>query len=102
DPLLRRKRRAQDAADDDFVRVAALAAIPADGTPRLFVLTADRSDAWTRIKNERIGTVYVARDDSSGTPRVTAFTALCPHLGCVVGFHESEKKFLCPCHEAAF
>jgi Rieske Fe-S protein len=76
--------------------------LPPDGTLRSFVLSADRSDAWTRIKNQRIGTIYLSRDDSGGEPRVTAFSATCPHLGCVVDFDASAKRFACPCHEAAF
>src|SRR5262245_45161287 len=105
DPLVRRKRAAAGdttATADSFLRVGSLAAIPADGVPRLYVLSADRSDGWTRIKNERVGTVYLSRDDAGGTPRVTAFTALCPHSGCTVGFNPSEAQFVCPCHGARF
>ncbi|MEX2317202.1 MAG: Rieske 2Fe-2S domain-containing protein, partial [Pirellulales bacterium] len=104
DPLVRRRRgAAPDGTDaDEFLRVGPLDLLPADGTPRLFVLTADRNDAWTRLQNDRVGTVYLSRDDSSGAPRVTAFTALCPHLGCGVDYDAAAKKFACPCHEAAF
>lgn len=29
---------------------------------------------------------------------LTAFSAVCTHLGCVVAFKASEKIFVCPCH----
>ncbi|MEZ4255916.1 MAG: Rieske (2Fe-2S) protein [Polyangiales bacterium] len=33
---------------------------------------------------------------------VEALSAECPHLGCRVGYDESKKNFVCPCHESAF
>ncbi len=105
DPLVRRKRSASAGTSTpsvEFIRVAPLDALPADGTPRLFVLTADENDAWTRVKNQRIGTAFLARNDSGGAPHVTALSSICPHLGCAVNFNAAEKEFVCPCHEASF
>jgi Rieske Fe-S protein len=104
DPLVRRRRRAESDGKDaeNFLRVGPLDLLPADGTPRLFVLTADRSDAWTRMTKQRVGAVFLSREDVDGEPRLTAFAATCPHLGCTVDFHPAARQFACPCHEASF
>lgn len=31
-----------------------------------------------------------------------AFSAICPHLGCIVKWDSASKQILCPCHAAAF
>jgi Rieske Fe-S protein len=38
--------------------------------------------------------------DESGT--VHCVSALCTHLGCVVGFNDAEKAWECPCHGSRF
>jgi Rieske Fe-S protein len=30
------------------------------------------------------------------------FSAVCPHLGCIIQWDEKKKTFLCPCHDAIF
>ena len=35
-------------------------------------------------------------------PHVTAFSSICPHLGCFVDFREKEDDFYCPCHNSKF
>ena len=85
-----------------FVRITALDALPADGLPHEFVVTADVADAWTRAAGQRIGSVFLARTEADGKPQVKAFTATCPHLGCAVEFDAAEERFECPCHESGF
>jgi Rieske Fe-S protein len=41
----------------------------------------------------------VYRDDHNV---LHAFSAICPHLGCVVQWNASEKSFDCPCHGSRF
>ena len=89
-------------ADADFVRVCSLDALPADGTPQAFPVVADVTDAWTRTVGQRIGEVFLSRSDEGGKPKVTAFTATCPHLGCAVEFDAAESRYACPCHESGF
>ena len=48
------------------------------------------------IKGETVG-VY---KDESGN--VTAVSATCPHLGCVVNWNNAEKTWDCPCHGGRF
>lgn len=38
--------------------------------------------------------------DTGGT--VHAYTAVCPHLGCIVQWNKDEKTFDCPCHGSRF
>lgn len=105
DPLRRRSGRSADNDNANltgFVRVGPLDMLPADGVPRAFPVTTDVVDAWTRTPNQRIGTVFLARENAAGEPRITAFTATCPHLGCAVDFHPAADRFECPCHESAF
>ncbi len=33
---------------------------------------------------------------------VKAFSAICTHLGCVVGWNESKQIIVCPCHDGRF
>ena len=106
DPL-RRRGGGQGAAgnapgDADFVRICPLDSLPGDGVPHEFPITADLADAWTRVRGQRVGSVFVARQEKNGQPTVTAFTAACPHLGCAVEFDTAERHFACPCHESAF
>ena len=41
----------------------------------------------------------VYRDDEN---ILHAFTAVCPHLGCIVNWNADEKTFDCPCHGSRF
>ncbi len=51
------------------------------------------------ILNKGFGKIAVYRD-SSGF--LHAFSAVCPHLGCVVQWNADEKSFDCPCHGSRF
>ena len=33
---------------------------------------------------------------------VRAFSAICTHLGCTVGWHPEQKQFICPCHQGIY
>jgi nitrite reductase/ring-hydroxylating ferredoxin subunit len=104
-PLRRRNGPTENGASPGgagFARICTLEALPGDGLPHEFVVTANIADAWTRAPGQRVGSVFVARTDAGGKPQVTAFTATCPHLGCAVEFDAAEDRFGCPCHESAF
>jgi menaquinol-cytochrome c reductase iron-sulfur subunit len=81
-----------------FLRMAAMEAIPADGTPLHVPVVADRTDAWNRFPKESIGAVFLRRDGA----RVIALRTLCPHAGCEVTFDTTGRKYFCPCHSASF
>jgi glycine/D-amino acid oxidase-like deaminating enzyme/nitrite reductase/ring-hydroxylating ferredoxin subunit len=46
-----------------------------------------------------LGKVAVYRD---GSGNAHAFSAVCPHLGCIVSWNPSEKTWDCPCHGSRF
>ena len=67
--------------------------------PTQVVIRDDRRDAWTLHPEQVVGRVWLVRhaDDS-----IDAYTAICPHLGCSVNFHQAAERFLCPCHNGMF
>jgi Rieske Fe-S protein len=85
-------------AGEDFLDVAALDELE-PGKPFRVLLRADTQDAWTVFRDVELGAAFVVRDDQD---RVTAFSTVCPHLGCVVDLDEKEHVFTCPCHDSAF
>jgi quinol---cytochrome c reductase iron-sulfur subunit, bacillus type len=82
------------------VRLGTLDALPADGIPRPFPVLSDRQDAWNRFPNEPVGMVFLRRLPNS--PTVEAYSATCPHAGCIVDFKPARNQFQCPCHTSAF
>jgi menaquinol-cytochrome c reductase iron-sulfur subunit len=92
DPLRRK------ADGGNFLRIAPLDAIPADGVPRRFAVLADRTDAWNKFANEPIGSVYLRRTGD----KIEALNSICPHAGCFVDFVATADCYKCPCHNSAF
>jgi Rieske Fe-S protein len=102
DPIRRRQPSKGNSAADlgEFVRVAALQSVPADGIPRQFPVIADQHDAWTFFPEQRIGSVFLRRD--SADQKLQCFTSICPHAGCSVSYAAETESFLCPCHSSQF
>jgi Rieske Fe-S protein len=82
-----------------WVRIAPITALPEDGTPRRFQAIASRRNAWNRFPESPVGTLFLRR---IGPQSVEAFSATCPHAGCIVEFVPGRKAFLCPCHDSLF
>jgi Rieske Fe-S protein len=90
-----------------FIRLATLDTLPADGTPLKATVVMDQVDAWNRVPNQPVGAVFLRR---LGPRQVVAFNVVCPHAGCSVEYSEEldprtnqkMKKFSCPCHVASF
>jgi menaquinol-cytochrome c reductase iron-sulfur subunit len=78
----------------------------APGKPVQVSVLGSRHDAWTLHPEEVIGRVWLVRSESDlkddRPPKVTALTAICPHLGCLIGLDARGRHFVCPCHRAAF
>jgi len=104
DPLRRRRKSTAGDADElaRYSRICPLDALPADGMPHQFVVTADITDAWSQTRGQRVGLVFLQREDADGKPKITAFTAACPQLGCAVEFDASHDRYECPCHVSGF
>lgn len=92
DPL----RRVSPASD--MVLVARRAAVPEDGSPRKFTVTADRKDAWATYSDTPVGAVYLR----SVGDEIRALNVVCPHAGCFVGVAPDASRFSCPCHRSSF
>ena len=88
-PLRRR------AGEPGFVRVARLDNLPEGRAVRASVISAQQ-DAWVRRPPMALGTVWVIRRGDA----VTAFSSVCPHLGC--GVEAAGDGFACPCHGSVF
>ena len=73
--------------------------LPSDGTPQQVTVEDDLVDAWNKFPNVPIGSVWLLRSESE---EVTAFSTICPHLGCAVEFRGARRDFYCPCHLSAF
>jgi len=56
-------------------------------------------DAWTAARNVVLGAAFIRR---TGPDKIEALSAVCPHLGCAVGWDPAAKNFLCPCHDSRF
>jgi menaquinol-cytochrome c reductase iron-sulfur subunit len=94
DPL---RRRGRD--NGLWLRAASLAALPNDGVPRKFAVSADQTDAWNTCLNVPVGAVYLRR---TGLETVSAFNVICPHAGGFVDYVERCQCFICPLHNSQF
>ena len=92
DPVRREK------VSSEMVLVARTSAIPEDGSPRKFTVTADRTDAWAAYDDSPVGAVYLRRSGDE----VRALNVVCPHAGCFVGVAKDNSRFSCPCHLSSF
>jgi len=54
-------------------------------------------DGWASAHNVVLGAAWVRRPADN---QVQALSAVCPHLGCAVGW--DGKNFICPCHDSRF
>lgn len=101
DPMLKKAKKAKDATDKpgQLLPVTNISNLPQDGTPKRFIVRADKVNSWNKTPNERIGAVYLNQSEDGG---VRAFNAKCPHLGCVFEFKSKDEGYLCPCHHATF
>ena len=75
--------------------------------PTEAVIQETRRDAWTLHPDDIVGRVWLIRQPAGDA--VTAFTTICPHLGCSVnwvppplGQPSESGQFLCPCHGGRF
>jgi Rieske Fe-S protein len=56
-------------------------------------------DAWMAARNVVLGAAWIQR---TAPDKIVALSAVCPHLGCAVGWDGSAGNFLCPCHDSRF
>jgi menaquinol-cytochrome c reductase iron-sulfur subunit len=56
-------------------------------------------DAWTSARNVVLGAAWIRR---TAPDKLVALSAVCPHLGCGIGWDAAAGNFLCPCHDSRF
>jgi menaquinol-cytochrome c reductase iron-sulfur subunit len=56
-------------------------------------------DAWTASQNVVLGAAWIRR---TAPDKIVALSAVCPHLGCAIGWDAAARNFLCPCHDSRF
>lgn len=49
-----------------------------------------------------VGYIIRSEDKESESEAVIAFSAACTHMGCIVKWQDSDRKFHCPCHGGLF
>ena len=82
-----------------MVRVATIASLPKNGEPRKLAVIDELVDAWNKTPDVPIGSVYVQK---TGPKTVRVLNAVCPHLGCSVGYSVAKSGYFCPCHKSSF
>ena len=67
---------------------------------KLDVIAPEVRDAWVTSRNVLVGAAWVRKPETTGV--IEALSAVCPHLGCPVGWESAKQRFLCPCHNSYF
>lgn len=70
----------------------------ADTWQRVDVVAPVIRDAWVSARNVVLGAAFVRARGG----KLEALSAVCPHLGCTVGYQPDKKSFLCACHNSVF
>jgi Rieske Fe-S protein len=81
------------------LRVAALRELKA-GQPTRVEVRGELVDAWSRIPDVKLGACWLVKSPDDG--QVRAYSTVCPHLGCGVDWSETDRRFVCPCHDSFF
>ena len=55
-------------------------------------------DAWAAARDVVLGAAFIRRVNG----QLDARSAVCPHLGCAVGYDRAQNNYLCPCHDSRF
>lgn len=74
--------------------------IKAGAAPRrVDVIAPVVQDAWSAAHDVLLGSAWVRRTQDG---KLSAFSAVCPHLGCAIGWDAGAGNYLCPCHDSRF
>jgi Rieske Fe-S protein len=67
------------------------------GVPTLVSFVRTKVNGWEKTSNSH--GVFVVRGEGD---QMKTLSNVCTHLSCRVNWHEADKEFKCPCHDAAF
>jgi menaquinol-cytochrome c reductase iron-sulfur subunit len=65
---------------------------------RVPVIVAEQHDAWNRLQEVRLGSVWLSKSGE----QLSCFSTTCPHAGCGIDFDPDRRLFVCPCHGSSF
>ena len=85
---------------DDYI--PGVAALDEADEPYVGTAVLETAEAGDRlVANGLSKTAYLVIEEG---PAIAdhAISAVCPHLGCIVGWNAAENKFICPCHGSQF
>jgi Rieske Fe-S protein len=84
----------------DPIDLGGIDAIAIGGDPQKVDIIAPLvKDAWTAARDVVLGAAWLRR---TSPDQITALSAVCPHLGCAIGWDATAKNFVCPCHDSRF
>jgi menaquinol-cytochrome c reductase iron-sulfur subunit len=66
---------------------------------RMDVVAPVVQDAWSAAHDVLLGAAWLRRTQDG---KLEAFSAVCPHLGCAIGWDAGAGNYLCPCHDSRF
>lgn len=89
--------RTVSASDDPIDALPLERVVPGAPPVQVTLIAPLMRDGWSAVQDVPLGAAWVRRD-ASGT--LSALSAVCPHLGCAVGF--DGKQYVCPCHDSTF
>ncbi len=82
------------------IDIVAEAELVAGAAPvRLPIIASGVRDAWNTSNDVAVGSCWVSKSEEG---EITAFSSVCPHLGCSISFSEKSDDFRCPCHNSSF
>ena len=67
-----------------------------DQPVKVEILAPLLKDAWTTARDVVLGGAWIQQRNQ----QLVAYSAVCPHLGCGIGFEAG--AFVCPCHDSKF
>ena len=92
DPALRKH------TSEGWIPIGKLEEMPV-GTPTPFSFTLVQVNGWERTSTSHGG--YVVRN-SEDPNDMYILNSKCTHLSCTVNWSDTDKVYLCPCHDAKF
>ncbi len=87
-------RPALSHAEDEWIDVAPVAELKGN-KPIAVQVTRDHVAGWARVRQRHNVYVLPVSDNQ-------ILSAICPHEGCEVAWHDDLNIFACPCHDSNF